>query len=141
MDPDRFKNFVQLAMHRRRAKLLSKRWLTISVNRDLDEAIVSSKSILNLILFYVASNGCYHFMLNSSKREEWRTKKKMIKEWPEQQDSINQMVNEIENLQHELDEQIVSLMKGREIRKSWPNSLKMVLLMVKGIFAKMLVLN
>ena len=53
-------------------------------------------------------------MLNTKKREEWRSKKRMIEEWPQQKDQIVEMRKEIEKLHQQLESQVKDLKQGHK---------------------------
>ena len=53
-------------------------------------------------------------MLNTKKRDMFRLKKKMVKEWPEQRNHIEEMKREIKKLQEQLHDQEDKLADGHK---------------------------
>ena len=53
-------------------------------------------------------------MLNTKKRDMFRLKNKMVKEWPEQRDHIEGMKREIKKLQEQLHDQEDKLADGHK---------------------------
>ena len=56
-------------------------------------------------------------MLNTKKRNEWRTKKEILEQWPKKQDLIEDMREEIANLRDEIQKQKETIIQSEKNTK------------------------